>query len=86
VHVADRGDARSDVEELPDTRADEELHRPPQEVPVRPGRLGHVGRHLRDLLGELPVDLEVVRATEVVVVDAGRAGTRDVEVSWSPFG
>src|ERR1700722_3663167 len=48
------------------------------ERPVRPGRVADLGDQGPDPPGELPVHLEVVAATEEVVVEPGRG--RDTRV------
>jgi hypothetical protein len=43
VRVVRRRQAGADVKELPDTRADQEAHRPAKEGPVGPYRLRQLG-------------------------------------------
>ena len=56
VHVADGRDAGADVEELLDADREQRPYGPAQEGPAGAHRVGHVGRHAGDLLGELAVD------------------------------
>ena len=79
VHVADRRDARADVEELGDPGLAEEVHRAAQERAVGAHGVADVRRHPGDRLGQFTIGGEVVRAAEEVVVDPGTARALDVE-------
>src|SRR5580704_2357151 len=71
VGVHRGGQARADIDELPDPATGYVADGPPEEPPVLPGHLrgGRVnGQHL---LGQLAVDGEVILAAEPVVPDAG---------------
>ena len=46
--------------------------------------LRHVGQASRTLAGQLPVDREVVRTAQVVVVHPGRVGSVEIELSRCP--
>src|SRR5690606_9465406 len=82
VHVLLGGEARADVEELPDPVADQEPHRPADEPPVGQRLLPGVGRGPEQLLRRLPVYREVVLASQHVVVDAGHARNRGIDARW----
>ena len=74
VDVTDGRSPGSDVDELPDTSADQVLDRAPQERPVLPVACGDSGQRLLGPIDETSLDAEVVVTTEERVVDA--SGTR----------
>ena len=80
VDVADGRDAGADVEELVDATAGQLGDRPAQERPSGAHGVGEIGGHGGDLLGELPVDLEVVRAAQEVVVDPRRTRSAEIDL------
>ena len=84
VHVAGSGDARAEIEELVDAVATQVLYGAAEEgaVVLRVARQrGHGGEHVT---GEGPVGLEVVRATQVEVVDPRDARLREVHFRRCP--
>jgi hypothetical protein len=84
VHAADRGDSRTEVEELVNAGVDEVPHGPPQERSVTSegsGRL-RVGPH--KLAGSLTVNREVVRPAQKVVVHSRQVRPVHVDVYGSP--
>ncbi|GAA2857045.1 hypothetical protein HD593_009839 [Nonomuraea rubra] len=85
VHVAARGQARADVEELADAGPGEEPHRPAEERAAGPGRRAQLGSHLEDLLRRRTVGGEVVLAAEKVVVEPGHAGCIRIEAERLPL-
>src|SRR5690606_24584734 len=78
VDVVLGGQARADVQELPDARLGELPHAADEEAPVGQGHLADVGAgltaELDHLLGGFPVGGEVVLAAQVVVVHTGHTG------------
>src|SRR5215207_6825917 len=71
VHVSHGGNARSDIEELPNALGGQPADGPVDEGPVRVGVHFGARNHLLDLVGGLPVDREVVGAAEGIVVHSG---------------
>jgi hypothetical protein len=86
VDVAEGGNAGADVEELGDALGGREAHGAAHERPVRLHDLGKSRQELHGLAGRFPVDLEVVRTAQVVVVDTRNARHRDVDAPWCPGG
>ncbi|QUQ68254.1 hypothetical protein JJ691_59990 [Kutzneria sp. CA-103260] len=84
VHVADRGQAGAEVEELADPVLDAMENRSAEERTVVAGEGACLGQDGEDLLGRVPVDLEVVGAVEEVVVHSGDAGPRRVHHGRTP--
>jgi hypothetical protein len=78
VYLADRGDARPQVQELPNPVVDQVFRSPAQECAVFPVDLGDAGQFLLDTLDKAPFHTEVVAAAKERVVDPGSA--RQIEV------
>jgi hypothetical protein len=80
VDVGGGGQARADVEELPDTPlGGEEMDDPAEEGPVHPGRPGTARDHRQELRGGGPIGVEVVLPAEDEVIDPGHVRHRDVQ-------
>jgi len=75
VHVRAGGQARADVQELPDASLARQVRgHPPHHGPVSAHPDGHVRVAGDRRLGGPAIGLEVVLAAENVVVDPGRMG------------
>src|SRR5690606_11474264 len=86
VDVAQRRDARAEVQKLAHATTDKKRDGTPKERPVGlhdPCRVRDRGRHATC---HLPVDREVVRAPEPVVVDPCRTRLIDVNALRHPVG
>ena len=80
VNVGGGGQARADVEKLPDTPlGGEEMDDPAEEGPVHPGRPGAARDHRQDLRGGGTIGVEVVLPAENKIVDPGHIRHRDVQ-------
>ena len=84
VHAAHRRDPRAHVEELAHPGIQAVPHRAAQETTVGVGDQGAAGHHRLDLLHHLPVDREVVRPAERVVVHAGRVRPGEIDAFGCP--
>jgi hypothetical protein len=80
VDVGHGGQARADVEELPDAPlGGEEMDDPAEEGPVRQGRPRASRDHGQDLRGRGAIGVEVVLPAKNVVIDPGHVRHRDVQ-------
>jgi hypothetical protein len=80
VDVGGGGQARADVEELPDTPLrGEEMDDPAEEGPVHPGRPRTARDNRQDLRGGGTIGVEVVLPAENIVIDPGHVRHRDVQ-------
>ncbi len=81
MDVANRRHTRPKIQKLRDARLPgKETYRPVQEEPVGPGDQVNIRKHLPRPAERLPVDREVVRSTESVVVGPGYARSADIDI------
>jgi hypothetical protein len=73
------GQAGADVEELPDALTGHVPHGTSQKRPIRLDNLTNVRYGLGNPGDGIPVDLEIVLATQVVVIHPGNAGCARVD-------
>jgi hypothetical protein len=87
VHIADGREAGAEVDELPDALAGQEPHGAAQEGAVVSRDEFGVWFQFEELLGQPPVDGEVLAAAPEVVVDLGGAGhVRAGRIAWRRLG
>jgi hypothetical protein len=83
VHVARRGQARANVEDLGDSRLGDQVpDRPSQEGPVGPRGGRCVGCYAQRKLDDLPVGCEIILSAEEGVINTGDVGRLGVYARW----